>query len=103
MDKLTLVQENEQLKQELEAEQFILGQVERLNRVKSYDECVEVINELLQSIGEYTKAERTYIFDKIDGVYSNSYEWCKEGIKSEIESMQDIPSSQVKNWEGINC
>ncbi len=51
------------------------------------------INEMLETIGRYTKVDRVYVFehDHIRRVTSNTHEWCAEGVTSEIENSQDIP------------
>lgn len=51
----------------------------------------KVIN-LLKDIGEYFSIDRCYIFmiNSEDNTISNNYEWCNEGISSNIERIQGI-------------
>ncbi len=50
------------------------------------------INASLQYIGKQYNADRAYIFESFDNgkTYSNTYEWCKEGIRPEIQNLQGI-------------
>ena len=44
-------------------------------------------------IGEYMNADRSYIFqyDQELQTATNTYEWCRNGISSEMENLKDIP------------
>jgi diguanylate cyclase (GGDEF)-like protein/PAS domain S-box-containing protein len=57
------------------------------------EEIDQAINEMLGAVGEFTKADRVYIFkhdyDRL--VTSNTHEWCAEDIAPEIDNLQDIP------------
>ena len=56
----------------------------------------KIINQLVQYIGEELDSDRAYIFeDNHDGTVRNTYEWCKEGVASEIDNLQEVP------YEGI--
>lgn len=65
--------ENQILKSELEAEHFILTQMAELGKVRNVRECQVAINNLLEKIGHFTKADRAYIVDEKDGCYYNTY------------------------------
>jgi len=56
------------------------------------------INNTLKRIGVFVGADRAYIFDfdQNSTMTSNTYEWCNEGISSEIENLQNIPLP--KEW-----
>lgn len=56
--------ENQILKSELEAEHFILTQMAELGKVRNVQECQVAINNLLEKIGHFTKADRAYIVDE---------------------------------------
>ncbi|MFO8191213.1 MAG: PAS domain S-box protein [Bacillota bacterium] len=64
---------------------------ERINvPLKKVDQA---INEMLETVGKFTKADRVYIFkhDYDRRVTSNTYEWCTEGITPEIDNLQATP------------
>ncbi|MEM9340009.1 MAG: PAS domain-containing sensor histidine kinase, partial [Bacteroidota bacterium] len=57
------------------------------------------IQESLKELGEFVGADRARIFD-IDfnkGTWSNSFEWCKEGIKSQKENSQELPLKIIRD------
>lgn len=47
----------------------------------------------LADIGQFTGADRVYVFkyDFVNGLFSNTHEWCAEGISPEILNLQDKP------------
>jgi diguanylate cyclase (GGDEF)-like protein/PAS domain S-box-containing protein len=58
------------------------------------------IKETLELIGNYFSVSRVYIFiDSDDGeTTSNTYEWCANGVESEIYKLQNIGYKQFPNW-----
>ncbi len=58
------------------------------------------LNCFLGTICGYYQAERAYIFE-IDAekqTADNTFEWCAEGIKAEIDKLQGIPVDVLANW-----
>ncbi|MBR8831818.1 MAG: hypothetical protein N5P05_002319 [Chroococcopsis gigantea SAG 12.99] len=54
------------------------------------------ITKALEIIGEYEGIDRSYLFtfdDEQEVTISNNHEWCREGIKPEIDNLQKIPTS----------
>ena len=90
--------ENHILKSELEAEHFILTQMAELGKVRNVRECQVAINNLLEKIGHFTKADRAYIVDEKDGCYYNTYEWCNEGIEPQINQLQNLRAEDMPYW-----
>lgn len=90
--------ENQILKSELEAEHFILTQMAELGKVRNVRECQVAINNLLEKIGHFTKADRAYIVDEKDGCYYNTYEWCNEGIEPQINELQNLRAEDMPYW-----
>lgn len=90
--------ENQILKSELEAEHFILTQMAELGKVRNVWECQVAINNLLEKIGHFTKADRAYIVDEKDGCYYNTYEWCNEGIEPQINQLQNLRAEDMPYW-----
>lgn len=90
--------ENQILKSELEAEHFILTQMAELGKVRNVRECQVAINNLLEKIGHFTKADRAYIVDEKDGCYYNTYEWCDEGIEPQINQLQNLRAEDMPYW-----
>lgn len=90
--------ENQILKSELEAEHFILTQMAELGKVRNVRECQVAINNILEKIGHFTKADRAYIVDEKDGCYYNTYEWCNEGIEPQINQLQNLRAEDMPYW-----
>ena len=98
MENGSLQYENQILKSELEAEHFILTQMAELGKVRNVRECQVAINNLLEKIGHFTKADRAYIVDEKDGCYYNTYEWCNEGIGPQINQLQNLRAEDMPYW-----
>jgi PAS domain S-box-containing protein len=66
----------------------------------SVSEIDSALNLALSRIAQFLGADRSYIFEfSSDGnSISNSYEWCNEGIKPEIESSQNFPATLFPMW-----
>lgn len=58
------------------------------------------INKLLAILGDFYQADRAYIFeiDYEGGHFSNSYEWCKERVAPQIDSLQELPIPLLERW-----
>ncbi len=52
---------------------------------------------MLREVGEFTGVDRTYVFahDYEQGVTKNTYEWCADGIRPEIDNLQAIPLESI--------
>ncbi|UCG61515.1 MAG: GAF domain-containing protein [Candidatus Zixiibacteriota bacterium] len=69
----------------------------------SADDISAGINRALKAIGRFAAIDRSYIFDFSDDgtTMDNTYEWCHEGIKPQIDTLQnlstgDFPWSMTK-------
>ena len=79
----------------------ILHQISLMDQVENEQELSEIIHSLLQAIGNYTGADRVYVFDwetdQKDSL-SNTFEWCADEVTPEIDNLQAIPVSLMPNW-----
>lgn len=59
------------------------------------DKVDDEINHTLEIIGKFANVDRSYVISfSIDGkkrIANNTHEWCAEGIKPEIDVLQEIP------------
>jgi PAS domain S-box-containing protein len=64
------------------------------------DKVNQIVQESLKEMAEFVNADRAYIFDyDFDkNMCSNTFEWCREGISSEIDNLQNIPLDFIPNW-----
>jgi signal transduction histidine kinase len=65
--------------------------------LKNIDDLIE---KSLKQIGEFVGADRSYIFsyDFLNNTCNNTYEWCKKGIKTEIDNLQNVPLGFINPW-----
>ena len=58
------------------------------------------INNSLREMGEFVNSDRSYIFeyDWDKNICKNTYEWCAEGITSEIDNLQEVPLDAMPLW-----
>lgn len=75
--------------------EFIHQQIAYLN---SERDLKSAIDNVISRIGNYMTAERAYIFEDIGDYYCNTSEWCAEGIAPEIDSLQNVPKSEMNTW-----
>nr|WP_317284132.1 EAL domain-containing protein [uncultured Dysosmobacter sp.] len=87
---------------------------EKLDFAQSVLACAQILAEesdmkratlhMLQLVGEFYQADRAYIFEPDDGaenVWNNTYEWNREGVKSEQEQLQKVPETILRRWFDI--
>ncbi len=64
------------------------------------EELDSAINASLKEMGEFTLADRAYIFDYDfrNNTTSNTYEWCNEGISPQMKALQNISLEHIPIW-----
>ncbi len=64
------------------------------------DQLEESIDESLSKLGTFVNVDRVYVFDYnyTNQTASNLFEWCADGIKPEIDNLQQIPLSEMPVW-----
>ncbi len=57
------------------------------------DQIDGAVQSALERMGRCLSTDRVYVFrfDESQAVYSNTHEWCADGVQPVIEEMQDIP------------
>lgn len=62
----------------------------------------EGIESALATMGEFTGADRAYVFQFRDNlaITYNTHEWCADGIEPQIEALQDVPAASLPWWMG---
>lgn len=65
--------------------------------VSAYD---AVLNDALKVFGEMVYADRAFImvYDIDKGFYSNTHEWCREGIMPKKNQLQNLPIEWSQPW-----
>ena len=91
------------LKQKEEAEERLEIETTLNNCIRELsaeDDIYESINNLLQTIGEYFQADRSYIFelDEDGKTISNTHEYVREGVEPQKDNLQEVPLTVVSVW-----
>ena len=66
----------------------------------NYDTPDEQINEFIGFLGKHVGSDRVYIFEDCDERHAtdNTYEWCANGVRPEIEELQDVNMDIIDWW-----
>jgi PAS domain S-box-containing protein len=97
---ITAAKENESIiKKQVNFQELVMRTSSKLINLDP-EKLDDAIHTALQEIGEFVDADRAYIFDYnlTKETTSNLYEWCREGIAPQIDTLQDIPFSEVPKW-----
>ena len=90
-----------QFNKKLELLNQILSLISDINQASNEKEVKDCIPALLQYTGEYTDADRVYIFELMSekqDYYSNTFEWCREGIVPQIDNLIRISADSMPVW-----
>ena len=81
----------------------ILGQLVVIDQARSEEDIYKEINVLLEAMGHYSGAERVYTFENVHtpDIFTNTFEWCAEGVTPQIDNLQDIELSDIPVWYPI--
>lgn len=85
--------------------EVILQQLVLVEQAKSKEQASGEIDRLLGAIGIYMQADRVYIFESAKGedVYTNTAEWCAEGVKPQISYLQKVYAGEMPYWYQAFC
>jgi hypothetical protein len=63
---------------------------------KNIKEKSSVVDDILAYSGKCMRADRSYVIEYVarKDLLNNTFEWCAEGISSEIENLQNMPAGQ---------
>lgn len=86
-----------ELSDRLTVEAILMECVRILAQEKDMDTAM---NHFLEVIGEFYCAKRSYIFefDFEQNEFSNTFEWCAEGVTREQENLQKLPMNYIDDW-----
>ncbi len=91
---------NENLQTVLDAVNRILCHITRLDRAKNEKEFDNVLQGLLNAIGDCTQSDRAYVFElsNEEDTFRMTHEWCAEGVSQTLTSMQYVHVQELPNW-----
>lgn len=90
-----LSEENSLLKQKLEASDLINNFIGMLSTAEDPNRA---LGDVIAEIGAYMKAERTFIFERCGDNFSNTFEWCAEGVPSIKDKLRNIDTEIFSIW-----
>lgn len=63
------------------------------------DDLDTAVSAFLETLGRFYRADRAYILevDKGGETFSNTFEWCRKGVSSERENIQNVPMSELQD------
>jgi EAL domain-containing protein (putative c-di-GMP-specific phosphodiesterase class I)/GGDEF domain-containing protein/GAF domain-containing protein len=74
---------------------------EAISLAMQKDNSEESLEKLLSVVGDRLHADRSYIFEiEKDGSVTNTYEWCRKGVKSEKDNLQHSSAAVYENVFG---
>ena len=86
------------LQRTLESVDQMLAQIDRLDKTSDEVELAGLVPSLIESVGDFTMAERVCIFDlrkTMPGFLSNSFEWVREGVQPLKQTVQKLPVEKI--------
>ncbi|WP_026653149.1 sensor domain-containing diguanylate cyclase [Butyrivibrio proteoclasticus] len=88
---------SERLGREWRTDDLIINCTKLLHSGMPYEESIQ---SLLQTVGEAIGGERLYIVETTDGEhFSQTFEWCDEGVETNIDKFQNLTRENMINWE----
>ena len=94
-------QYKDDIKSKLHYMDEILHKISSMSQAENEKQLDDMIPSILESVGKYTAADRTYIFEwsseKKDS-FKNTFEWCAAGIEPQIQNLQEVPACLMPNW-----
>ena len=90
----------ETLSARLQFEHIVSKISSELAGMSSKKEIDEQINKALASIGEFSGADRAYVFlfRNENKIIENTHEWCSDHVKPQIENLQNISIDKELPW-----
>ena len=81
----------------------ILGQLVVIDQARSEKDIYKEINVLLEAMGHYSGAERVYTFENVHtpDIFTNTFEWCADGIVSQMELLRSVSADEMPCWMAI--
>lgn len=85
------------LRQSTNTDDIIIKLVKIMDGGESYEKAV---NHMLAELGSIIHADRLYILETDGKKASNTFEWCREGITPEIDTLQNLDyDTYLGGWE----
>ena len=87
-----------ELRNRLERDRILVDCIRELHRNHNVAQATSYV---LEQVGRLFDAERAYVFEFRGDTFSNTCEWCKEGIEPQIDNLQQLPQAPFSAWFDI--
>lgn len=80
---------------------MLMNHLTIMNNAMTEKELKALIPTLLEYMCKYANADRAYVFEREDlatECYTNTYEWCREGVTPQIDELQQLPVDAMPVW-----
>ena len=74
-----------------------------LHLAGSSDDLEKGLKALFEYLGQMTGSDRAFLFELSESgkTVSNTLEWCREGVRSQQELLQNLPEEETRTWLDI--
>lgn len=77
-------------------EDFLISMAKMFSLEDNYE---TMMNRMLDLVSQVVHADRIYIMEKQGESFSNTFEWCRNGVTHEMENLQNLDASWFRPWE----
>ena len=77
-------------------EDFLISMAKMFSLEDNYE---TMMNRMLDLVSQVVHADRIYIMEKQGESFSNTFEWCRDGVTHEMENLQNLDASWFRPWE----
>ena len=90
--------EKKEMRDRLERDRVL---VECLRELHRNHNMAQATGYVLEQVGNLFSAGRAYIFQFRDESFSNTAEWCAQGVEPQIHNLQNLPQAEFTMWFDI--
>jgi diguanylate cyclase (GGDEF)-like protein len=90
--------EREEMMVGLDTSDLIISIADALGGETSYEVAM---NSLLETMSTIIHPERLYVYERGATTTRNTFEWCAEGVESQIATLQDIDNEELAVWDRL--
>ncbi len=83
------------LERRLHMEHFIVSCIIEMHKNKKFEESFK---SLMNMVGNFLEADRIYVFNYNGITMSNTHEWCRDNVKPEKDSLQNLDVHIIDRW-----
>lgn len=90
--------EKKEMRDRLERDRVLVECLRELHRNHNIAQATDFV---LEQVGKLFSAGRAYVFQFRDESFSNTAEWCAQGVEPQIHNLQNLPQTEFIMWFDI--